>query len=304
MDPELETDFATKTIDIVLSNDLTPQQKLDEMNVVGLIHHHEEDYLNIIFCRNVNNMEGDTYTNSIRLIVAETIYQLIVGTQSEDLQYFRDFLIRRIRWLYSSIKSSLVLQMCQTNTLDLVLDNKWIVDEEIRADPCVGRPETIQDSFVFKDPNHSDVLEVMRFIIQNSGYFVAKCIWYHIWNLFYVSSIHRLEVLKLCVKFPFPLLSDHFFEFYLFYKSGDIRSDILGIIDNGISDGSFVLSQEWAKKIIKLGIVDLLKVFVKHNINIRELIKGDHTGNSREIVNILTQLDISLDDYIRIKFEC
>ncbi len=98
--PELETEFATKTIDIVLSNDLTPQQKLDEMNVVGLIHHHEEDYLNIIFCRNVNNMEGDTYTNSIRLIVAETIYQLIIGTQSEDLQYFRDFLIREIRWLY------------------------------------------------------------------------------------------------------------------------------------------------------------------------------------------------------------
>ncbi len=194
--------------------------------------------------------------------------------------------------------------MCQTNTLDLVLENKWIVDEEIRADPGCGQPESSYDTFVFKNPNHLNVFEVMRFIIQNAEYFTTKCIWYHIWNLFYVSSIHRLEVLKLCVKFPFPLLSNHLFEFYSFYNSSDIRLEILDIIDNSISDGSFVLSKEWAKKIIKLGDVDLLKVFIKHNINIRELIKGDHTGNSREIVNILTQLDISLDDYIRIKFEC
>jgi len=291
-----EIDFNSMSdMEIIMSNKLTLQQKMDETHIIDFIQKKDEGYLRAIFDKDILKLNSK-YKEMLKWLTLEIIYQLLFNDLKDDLKYLRSFLIRHIKSLCRAVKPHLALKLSRENMLDLLLTNRWIVEREI-----IGNYSEFV-TFVTIDINDQHVCKCLRFMILNYTYFDIDDLWAHIQCLFFNGSPFRMEILGLCVQNQLPLLSNAVIEFYLMRGSDDVRSDLKEILEGLIISGAFEPSADWIKQILDQGSIGLLNLFAKHQINIKDYFKEKHSDYSQELSETLTKLDISLDDYIRMRY--
>jgi hypothetical protein len=290
-----EIDFnSMNDMEIIMTSKLTLQQKIDETHIIDFIQKKDERYLGVIFDKDTLKLNPE-YKEMLKWLTLEIIYQLMFNNLKGDLKYLISFLIQHVKSLYKDVKPHIALKLSREDMLDLLLTNQWIIKQEVVSE-CY-----MFFTFVAIDVNDPHVYKCLRFMILNYTYFNIDDLWEHINCLMLNTSTYKMEILKLCIQQQLPLLSSAIIRLYMTRGSEDIHSDLIEILEGLIVSGSFNPSAYWIREIINAGHIGLLNLFTKYQINIKDYLKIEHSDYSKELSEILAKLDISLDDYIRMR---
>lgn len=293
-----EIDFNSMSdMEIIMSSKLSLQQKIDETHIIDFIQKRDERYLRVIFDKDTLKLNLE-YKEMLKWLTLEVIYQLLFNDLEDDIKYLRSFLKQHVKSLYKAVKPHIALKLSRENMLDLLLYNQWIIEREKIIDDEYATFLT----FITIDISDLHVCNCLRFMILNYTYFNIDDLWQHIDCLVINRSLFKMEILKLCIQQQLPLLSSAIIKIYMMRGNENIRDNLKEILEDLITSGLFNPSVYWIQEIINEGNIGLLSLFDKYQINIKDYFNKEHSDYSKELSETLAKLDISLDDYIRMRY--
>ena len=257
-----------------------------------------------------------TYVNihnqvmSWEYILTDIIYQFIVDNQIKELDFLRNFLCRERYSIYSKITPNIVAMLKYDNLLDLLIENKWLVEAQYFSSTSgnkLGRSEYLTK--IVKISSLKELrtsADIMSFVILNHDKFNVDIIWENLYAFFdrsVTDSSIQIEILKLCEQVCLPKLSDKLIDLCVTSQIYNATGkEILLILQNLIMNNHFNPSIYATIRIISHGNIDLLRLFAKYNVSIKNITKElKYTPQTRDLSDALTELGIDLHEYLHLR---
>src|SRR5579872_4394231 len=267
---------------IISSYDNPIKYILENTDIINSVCVHDEHKLDIIFNSGLWNLDSGSYRDGLIQLVTGLLYELMMCNSIDGIMYLCKYHpMKRSIWRLGLQR--LVILLYDENLLDLLFEHQWILEVDASFKDTGGfygcTPNT---SFVYDIRLDSKkICEVIRFIITHYESFNIGYIWAHIKRIcFHNDSTEIIPVLKSCVHLP--LVSNHIIDIYLGAED-EIQKSILPIIEEIIVCGTFKPSAFYASVIVTETATPILELFVKYDINIKELISDpNYESNPRQ----------------------